>query len=89
MSTVSVKQDESVVEHVDDKLDDTHLEQRGEADTQRQTTYDAIIAEEAEHAMPVLLALKTYRSATLWSMAISLVIVMDGYDTGREWEDQR
>jgi hypothetical protein len=45
---------------------------------------DAIQAEPAEHHLTLRQSLKTYRRAILWSMAISLVIVMDGYDTGRE-----
>lgn len=43
---------------------------------------DAMTAEQAEHAIPLREALVVYRSAILWSMALSLVIIMDGYDTG-------
>lgn len=46
---------------------------------------DAIIAEGIEHSMSIPQALIVYRSAILWSAAISLVIVMDGYDTGRKY----
>jgi len=45
---------------------------------------DAILAERAEHDMSLGQSLVTHRKAILWSMAISLVIVMDGYDTGRK-----
>lgn len=43
---------------------------------------NAIQAEQAEQSMSLWESLKTYKRAILWSMAISLVIVMDGYDTG-------
>lgn len=45
------------------------------------------IAEEArlatmdEHSMTVMQAIKKYPKACLWSMVISLTIIMDGYDT--------
>lgn len=45
---------------------------------------DAILAERAEHDMTLRQSLVTHRKAILWSMAISLVIIMDGYDTGRK-----
>lgn len=45
---------------------------------------DAIQGEQAEQSMTLKESLRTYKRAILWSMAISLVIVMDGYDTGRE-----
>lgn len=41
----------------------------------------AYIATESEHTMTVWDALKRYRKACLWSMAFSLTIIMDGYDT--------
>jgi SP family general alpha glucoside:H+ symporter-like MFS transporter len=45
---------------------------------------DALHAEQSEHDLTLIQSLKTYHRAILWSMAISLVIIMDGYDTGRE-----
>jgi hypothetical protein len=45
---------------------------------------DAIQAENVELALTLHESLSIYRSAILWSAAISLVIIMDGYDTGRE-----
>ena len=45
---------------------------------------EAILAENIQRDLPLWEALKTYRAATLWSAALSLCIIMDGYDTGRE-----
>lgn len=71
-------------EALDEKIDPAHIEQANQhpAGDEGQRS-DAIQAEDAEHRIPVLQALKVYKAAVLWSMAISLVIVMDGYDTGR------
>jgi len=44
-------------------------------------TEDAKHATNAEHALPFWQALKFYRKAVGWSMAISLGIIMEGYDT--------
>ena len=44
------------------------------------TGEDARLAIEDEHLMTVWAAIKKYPKACLWSMAISLTIVMDGYD---------
>ncbi|KAL3469087.1 general substrate transporter [Aspergillus californicus] len=41
----------------------------------------AYLATQNEHAMTVWEALKHHRKACLWSMAFSLTIIMDGYDT--------
>ncbi|EPS28625.1 hypothetical protein PDE_03571 [Penicillium oxalicum 114-2] len=41
---------------------------------------DARLATEAEHQMTVMQALKKHYKAVLWSMVISLTVVMDGYD---------
>ncbi|OCF30890.1 MFS transporter, SP family, general alpha glucoside:H+ symporter [Kwoniella heveanensis CBS 569] len=73
-------------ENIDSKEDHQHLEDGSNnapvgADW-NEVRNDAIKAEEVEHAMSVRKALSVYRSAVLWSAAISLVIVMDGYDTG-------
>lgn len=46
---------------------------------------DAIQAENVELALTLRESLSIYRSAVLWSAAISLIIIMDGYDTGREY----
>ena len=73
------------IEAVDEKIDSSHLEQAEGDKHEDKTSSDAMMAEEAEHKMPLFQALKVYKSAILWSMAISLVIVMDGYDTGRKW----
>jgi hypothetical protein len=70
-----------------DKIELAHDERTGaatDAET-KETTTDAMLAEHAEQSMTLFESLKVYRSAILWSMAISLVIVMDGYDTGREY----
>lgn len=72
------------VDILDDKLDSKHMEEAaGDVDNKTYSSV-AMAAEEAERLIPLFAALKVYRSAILWSMAISLVIVMDGYDTGRE-----
>jgi hypothetical protein len=42
---------------------------------------DAINAEHAEKNMSFWTAVKTYRKAVIWSMAISATLVMEGYDT--------
>lgn len=44
---------------------------------------DAIAAENAEKNIGFWAAIKTYHRAVLWSMAISLCLVMEGYDTAR------
>jgi SP family general alpha glucoside:H+ symporter-like MFS transporter len=41
---------------------------------------DAKYASDTEKSMPVLKALWIYRRACLWSMLVSLCIVMEGYD---------
>ena len=41
-------------------------------------------ASEAEHQASFWEALKTNRKAVLWSAAISLTIIMEGYDVGRD-----
>ncbi|RSH76957.1 uncharacterized protein EHS24_003895 [Apiotrichum porosum] len=62
-----------------EKGDVQHIEQEK---VQQTILQDAIAAEEAEAAMGLRESLRTYRWAVIWSIAISLVIVMDGYDTG-------
>lgn len=42
---------------------------------------DAKKATEAEHKMSLYQALKIYHKAAFWSMAVTLGIIMDGYDT--------
>ena len=42
---------------------------------------DARDATDAEHNLTVWKAVKLYPKACLWSMVVSLVIIMDGYDT--------
>ena len=41
----------------------------------------AIAAETAEAAMTFTEAFRDYKAAVLWSLAISLCIIMEGYDT--------
>lgn len=43
---------------------------------------DAKIASEQEHTTTLWQALKTNRKSALWSAAISLTIIMEGYDVG-------
>lgn len=42
---------------------------------------DAIEAEAAEHTLSVRESLRQYPMAVFWSFAMSLVIIMEGYDT--------
>lgn len=82
--TTQDRSDPIAIEVVDEKADASHIEEAEGHHDAKKTTTDAMVAEEAEHAMPLFEAVKVYKSAILWSMAISLVIVMDGYDTGCE-----
>jgi SP family general alpha glucoside:H+ symporter-like MFS transporter len=43
---------------------------------------DAMIAEEAERNLSIRESLRLYPKAVLWSLGISLVIIMEGYDLG-------
>lgn len=45
------------------------------------TTTEARAATEAEHSMSIKQAIKLYPKACFWSCVVSLVIIMDGYDT--------
>ncbi|WVQ89303.1 hypothetical protein IAS59_003059 [Cryptococcus gattii] len=69
-------------EKFDSKDETLHLEDIPHDADWNAIRNDAIIAEGIEHSMSVPQALIVYRSAILWSAAVSLVIVMDGYDTG-------
>jgi SP family general alpha glucoside:H+ symporter-like MFS transporter len=42
---------------------------------------DAYKASAEEHSMGFFTAVKRYPKACIWSMAVSLIIIMDGYDT--------
>lgn len=42
---------------------------------------DAQAANQAEHDMTLMQALKQYKIAVLWSLAVSFSIIMEGYDT--------
>jgi hypothetical protein len=45
---------------------------------------DAMIAEQAERDLTIKESLRLYTKAVAWSLGISLVIVMEGYDLGSE-----
>jgi SP family general alpha glucoside:H+ symporter-like MFS transporter len=45
------------------------------------STIEARNAAEAEHKLTLLGAIKLYPKAIFWSCVISLVTIMDGYDT--------
>lgn len=49
---------------------------------EHETTKDARLASDLEHQTTLWQALKTNRKAALWSAAISLTIIMEGYDIG-------
>ncbi|OCF32268.1 MFS transporter, SP family, general alpha glucoside:H+ symporter, partial [Kwoniella heveanensis BCC8398] len=61
-----------------------HLEHAGDATGKQwdQLRQDAIAAEELEQSMNLREALRVYPQAAFWSFAISLCIVMEGYDIG-------
>ncbi|WOO80240.1 Maltose permease MAL31 [Vanrija pseudolonga] len=64
--------------------ENVHIEQMPQlkhADGWDQLRQDAIDAEEAETNMGLWESLRTYPTAVFWSFAISLVIIMEGYDT--------
>ncbi|KAL1408644.1 hypothetical protein Q8F55_005457 [Vanrija albida] len=63
-----------------EKGDVMHLDQPTSAEA-TQIRNDAMEAEEAELKMGLVEGLKTYPTAVFWSFAISLLIVMEGYDT--------
>ena len=46
------------------------------------TTDDAAVASSKEHEQTLKEAFRSHWKAALWSMAISLTIVMEGYDYG-------
>lgn len=50
-------------------------------ETWDQLRADAITAEEAEHSIGLWKAFSVYRTAIFWSFSMSLVIIMEGYDT--------
>lgn len=79
--TTMNEKDMAIQTDLDIKAADTHVEQADKRDDRA----DAIQAEQSEHNLTLKQSLRTYRRAILWSMAISLVIVMDGYDTGRAY----
>jgi hypothetical protein len=72
---------------VEKKLDaDLHLETLGDVEGNKRyveltSTDGAIAAELAEQSMTFREAFRDYRSAVLWSLGISLCIIMEGYDT--------
>lgn len=45
---------------------------------------DAMVAEEAERNLSLRESFRLYPKAVLWSLGISLCIVMEGYDLGSE-----
>lgn len=49
---------------------------------EHESTKDAKLASDIEHETTLWQALKTNRKAALWSAAISLTIIMEGYDIG-------
>lgn len=50
---------------------------------------DAMVAEEAERNLSIKESLRLYPKAVLWSLGISLVIIMEGYDLGSEYRPNR
>lgn len=73
--------------------DDLHLESLGDVEGNRTlaelTAIDrAVAAELAEQSMTFREAIRDYRSAVFWSFAISLCIIMEGYDTALPVSDE-
>jgi SP family general alpha glucoside:H+ symporter-like MFS transporter len=58
-----------------------HMDGLKNAEGWDQLRADAIAAEEAEHALTLKESFKLYPTAIFWSFAMSLVIIMEGYDT--------
>lgn len=85
----------AITSHSTDKVDldpegaksfshNVHVEDMGDlkaAEGWDQLRADAIAAEEAEHALSLRESFRLYPTAIFWSFAISLVIIMEGYDT--------
>lgn len=65
------------------RSEEVHIENTADlkADTWEAVRTDAIEAEAAEHTLTVRESLKQYPTAVFWSFAMSLVIIMEGYDT--------
>lgn len=61
------------VEHTDANVEELAHEWAGVAENAR-------IATDEEHGMTLMQAIKKYPKACLWSMVISVTIIMDGYD---------
>lgn len=61
-----------------------HYEQDGGSDVDvkdRQEIDDAKAGNENEHALSIREALTQYRWAVMWSLMVSMSIIMEGYDT--------
>lgn len=58
-----------------------HMDNLKAADGWDQLRADAIAAEEAEHSLTLGESFRLYPTAIFWSFAMSLVIIMEGYDT--------
>lgn len=86
VQTQLVEDNATFVEPASEKskgVDAVHLEHRGDTSKAewQQLITDAIEAEAVERSMGVRAAFKRYPKSVFWSFAISLCIVMEGYDT--------
>lgn len=69
------KEDQTVAHHEHESSD-------GEVDIKGDQAWsDARAANEDEHNLTILQALKQYRWAVMWSLVVSMSIIMEGYDT--------
>lgn len=74
------KQGDEATGHQLEEVNSAAIEQQQTKDTMT-IAEKATLATEDEHNMTAAEAFKRYRKACLWSMAFSLTIIMDGYDT--------
>lgn len=75
---------DSITKLDEKKLDDTenlHLDRIETGDVKYDDKQGAINAELAEQSMTFKQAIREYPAAVFWSWAISLCIIMEGYDT--------
>ncbi|UKZ69562.1 uncharacterized protein TrAtP1_010568 [Trichoderma atroviride] len=65
----------------EEKIEVNHASQAETADNWANLAEDARNATEEEHSLTFFKAVKMYPQACMWSMVVSIVVIMDGYDT--------
>lgn len=76
----NISNEKDIMEHVEKGDMDLHVHDE-KHDT---TNADALAAENAEKQLGVMDSLRMYPAAVAWSVGISLCIIMEGMDLGRE-----